>query len=162
MFDSFYIVIRCDSTGKKIQEIEFKYQDQTERLYGDPRYITENRINGDILVSDFRKHALVVVDKAGRHRFDYRGGFSSGEKFRPSAVCTDVKGRILLIHRKDGTYRNNENCISLLDQDGNFISRLLEYHLDINDCDALCVDDENNMYFGLKNVIHVYKLSDSP
>ena len=169
VFNPFYFriseiakVIRCDSTGKKIQEIEFKYQDRTERLYGDPQYITENRINGDILVSDFRKHALVVVDKSGRHRFDYRGGFSSGEEFSPRAVCTDFKGRILLLHRKDRTFRNDENCISLLDQDGNFISRLLEYHLDINDCDALCVDDENNMYFGRENRIEVYKLSDSP
>ncbi|XP_078339927.1 uncharacterized protein LOC111110586 isoform X5 [Crassostrea virginica] len=155
-------VIRCDSTGKKIQEIEFKHQDQTERLYEAPGYITENRINGDILVSDFMKDALVVVDKSGRHRFDYRGGFSSAENFLPRAVCTDVKGRILFLHRRDGTYRNNENCISLLDQDGNFISRLLEYGIDNCDFSALCVDDENNMYIGLKNVIHVYKLSDSP
>ena len=169
VFNSFHLriaeiakVIRCDSTGKKIQEIEFKHQDQTERLYGDPRYITENQTNGDILVSDLGKDALVVLDKSGRHRFDYRGGFSAAEKFRPRAVCTDARGRILLLHRKNGTYRNNENCISLLDQDGNFISRLLEYDLDIGVCDALCVDDANNMYFGLKNVIHVYKLSDSP
>lgn len=158
-------VIRCDSIGKKIQEIELKHQDQTEGPHGDPRYLTENRINGDILVSDFKKDALVVVDKSGRHRFDYRGGISSGERFCPRAVCTDFKGRILLLHRKELTLitldRNN-NCISLLDQDGNFISRLLEYNLDIVDCDALCVDDENNMYFGLKNVIHVYQLSDSP
>ena len=56
MFYSFHLrnaervkVIRCDSTGKQIHKIEFKHQDQTDRLYGDPRYKTQNRMHGDIL-----------------------------------------------------------------------------------------------------------------
>ena len=156
-------VIRCDSTGKEIQEIEFKHQDQIERLYGYPRYITENRINGDILVSDLSRGALVVVDKSGRHRFNYRGDLPSERLFDPGAVCTDNRGRILITHRHyDSSYIASETCISLLDQDGNIITRLLEDYLRVKSCMALCVDDENNMYVGWKNVIDVYKLSDSP
>lgn len=155
-------VIRCDSTGKKIQEIELKHQDQTERLYEDPGYITENRINGDILVSDLRRDELVVVDKSGRHLFNYSGDLPYEGSFNPGAVCTDVRGRILIIHQHYDSHVRSKTCISLLDQDGKLITRLLEDYSLGKTCKSLCVDDENYMYIGNGNQIEVFKLSDSP
>ena len=63
--------MRCDGTGRKIGDIEL--DEKGERLYSSPKYVTENKMNGDIVVSDVKKRALVVVDRSGRHRFDYKG-----------------------------------------------------------------------------------------
>ena len=52
-------VMRCDGTGRKIGDIEL--DEEGQRLYEYPHYITENKINGDIVVSDERKGALVAV-----------------------------------------------------------------------------------------------------
>ena len=50
-------VRRCDGTGRKIGDIEL--DEKGERLYRSPKYITENKMNGDIVVSDVKKRALV-------------------------------------------------------------------------------------------------------
>ncbi|XP_062612075.1 uncharacterized protein LOC134273871 [Saccostrea cucullata] len=63
------IVNRYNSKGKHIQTIQNK-------LYYQPVYITENR-NGDIIVSDWDRKAVVVTERGGKHRFSYTGRSSS-------------------------------------------------------------------------------------
>ena len=146
-------VMRCDKTGKKIGDIEF--DEEGERLYREPHYITENRINGDIVVSDGYKGAIVVVDRSGRHRFDYRGHFTD-QSFYPMGVCTDLLGRILVSHSGTGDDGDDVCCISLLDQDGRFITRLLT-EPENEDPTSLYVDDNFNIYVTNVDKIKVFR-----
>nr|XP_022307129.1 uncharacterized protein LOC111113291 isoform X2 [Crassostrea virginica] len=147
-------VMRCDGTGRKIGDIELGEEGQ--RLYEYPRYLTENKMNGDIVVSDYMKDALVVVDRSGRHRFDYKG-HSTDKSFRPRGVCTDVLGRILVIHTVTDDDSGDVCCISLLDRDGRFLTRLLTKPRDDDGFNSLCVDDNNNIYVAFFNKIKVFK-----
>ncbi|XP_062613401.1 uncharacterized protein LOC134275166 [Saccostrea cucullata] len=134
-------VLRCDWRGNHRIELEFGFN------Y--PTFITENK-NGDIWVSDRFGEEVVVMDKSGRHRFNYRGQHQSG--FHPSGICTDILGQVLVCD-------TSNSSVHLLDQDGQFLRLLLtrEYELDFPM--ALCVDDKHNLYVGdmLSNTISVYK-----
>nr|XP_022303603.1 uncharacterized protein LOC111111113 [Crassostrea virginica] len=146
-------VMRCDGTGRKIGDIEF--DEEGERLYKEPHYITENRINGDIVVSDDWKNALVVVDKSGRHRFDYKG-HSTDQSFCPLSVCTDLLGHILVVHTGTNDDLNDVCCISLIDQDGRFLTRLLTEQGE-ESLSSLYVDDNYNIYVAYKDIIKVFR-----
>ncbi|XP_065938399.1 tripartite motif-containing protein 3-like [Magallana gigas] len=138
-------VTRYNETGTEIQNIQRDNEGQT--LYITPYYITEN-INGDVCVSDYIKHAVVVVDKLGRHRFSYTDQVSA---FHPYGICTDVLGHILVCD-----YINN--TVHILDQDGQFLSQLLISGVREYPC-SVCVDDENNLWVGKDNTntVTVYK-----
>ena len=145
------LVRRYDRTGRKIEDIEFDGEGQG--LYKCPAEISENKINGDIVVSDFWKYALVVVDRSGRHRFDYRGQ-PTDLTFKPRGVCTDVQGHILVAHEDVSLSIN----ISLLDKDGRFLTRLLK-EKDMSDSfRSLSVDDKNTIYVNMRDTIEVYRL----
>ena len=143
-------VMRCNGTGRKIGDIEL--DEEGQRLYGYPLYITENKMNGDIVVYDDWKNALVVVDRSGRHRFNYKGIL-----FRPRGVCTDVLGRILVSHTGYDDDSEEVCCISLLDRDGRFLTRLLTQPRDDDGFNSLCVDDNNNIYVAFDDKIKVFK-----
>ncbi|XP_078320188.1 uncharacterized protein LOC144621253 [Crassostrea virginica] len=147
-------VMRYDGTGRKIGDIEF--DGERQRLYEHTDYITENKMNGDIVVSDDRKCALVVVDRSGRHRFDYKG-HSTDKLFYPRGVCTDLLGRILVSHTGYGDDSGIVCCISLLDREGRFLTRLLTQPRDEDQFNSLCVDDNNNIYVAFLNKIKVFK-----
>ncbi|XP_052678009.1 uncharacterized protein LOC128159018 [Crassostrea angulata] len=139
-------VTRYNKTGTEIQNIQRDNKGQS--LYNYPHYITEN-INGDVCVSDYHKHAVVVVDKSGQHRFSYTGQRS---RFNPYGICTDVLGHILVCDKISKT-------VHLLDQDGQFLSLLLASQQGIDYPISVCVDDENNLWVGqwLSNTVTVYK-----
>ena len=147
-------VMRCDGTGRKIGDIELDGEGQG--LYGYPQYITENKMNGDIVVSDNWKNALEVVDRSGRHRFDYTG-HSTDKSFDPRSVCTDVLGRILVSHAGYDDDSEAVCCISLLDRDGRFLTRLLTQPGYSDEFNSLCVDDNNNIYVAFDDKIRVFK-----
>ena len=147
-------VMRCDGTGRKIGDIEL--DEEGQRLYACPLYITENKMNGDIVVSDYEKKALVVVDRSGQHRFNYKG-HSTDKSFRPRGVCTDVLGRILVSHAGYDDDSEDVCCISLLDRDGRFLTRLLTQPGNSDEFNSLCVDDNNNIYVAFLNQIKVFK-----
>ncbi|XP_062620717.1 uncharacterized protein LOC134282330 [Saccostrea cucullata] len=138
-------VTRYDVTGQKILDIE----DQGVKLYNYPSYITEN-INGDIWTSDTVK--VVVVNKSGKHRFNYRGHQS--HYFNPKGICTDILGHVLVCN--SSLFRPS---VHLLDQDGQFLSLLLTKEHNIHDPRSVCVDDKHNLYLGQygRNKIRVYK-----
>ncbi|XP_052683018.1 uncharacterized protein LOC128163452 [Crassostrea angulata] len=139
-------VTRYNKTGTELQDIQ--RDNKEEVLYIFPLYITEN-INGDILVSDFRKNAVVVVNKLGQHRFSYTGQVPV---FNPYGICSDVLGHILVC----GFY---SDTVDLLDQDGQFLSLLLTKQQGLQYPSSLCVDDENNLILGQRNTntVTVYK-----
>ncbi|XP_065938697.1 tripartite motif-containing protein 5-like [Magallana gigas] len=138
-------VTRYNKTGTEIQNIQ--RNNKGRALYSYPRYITEN-INGDVCVSDWVEHAVVVVDKSGQHRFSYTGQRS---RFTPYGICTDVLGHILVCDDKSKT-------VHLLDQDGQFLSLLLTPKQGVKYPRSVCVDD-NNLWFGQRftNTVKVFK-----
>nr|XP_022287565.1 uncharacterized protein LOC111100196 [Crassostrea virginica]XP_022287566.1 uncharacterized protein LOC111100196 [Crassostrea virginica]XP_022287568.1 uncharacterized protein LOC111100196 [Crassostrea virginica]XP_022287569.1 uncharacterized protein LOC111100196 [Crassostrea virginica] len=108
-------VMRYDNTGKYKQTIP--QDDNTPHdLYKYPRYITENN-NGDVLVSDWHREAVVVTSGEGVHRFSYTG-HPSGSRLEPRGICTDVMSHILV--SDDDTRR-----VQMLDRDGQFLSYVL-------------------------------------
>ncbi|XP_078311261.1 uncharacterized protein LOC111132621 [Crassostrea virginica] len=138
-------VTRYTKAGKEIQNIQ--RDNKGQKLYSDPRYITEN-ISGDICTSDYNKRAVVVVNKSGQQRFSYKG---RGSEFLPWGICTDVLGHILVCDK-------DNKSVHLLDQDGGFLSVILSPQQGIKDPRCLCVDDENNLYVGQfdTNTVTVY------
>ncbi|XP_052692032.1 uncharacterized protein LOC128170098 [Crassostrea angulata] len=138
-------VNRYNKTGTEIQNIQ--RDNEGQELYRIPFYITEN-INGDVCVSDFNKHAVVVVDKSGQRRFSYTGQSST---FTPCGIYTDVLGHILVCD-------DDSNTVHLLNQDGRFLSLLLTQQTGIKYSCSVCVDDDNNLWVGQwGNIVKVYK-----
>nr|XP_022289267.1 uncharacterized protein LOC111101190 [Crassostrea virginica]XP_022289268.1 uncharacterized protein LOC111101190 [Crassostrea virginica]XP_022289269.1 uncharacterized protein LOC111101190 [Crassostrea virginica]XP_022289270.1 uncharacterized protein LOC111101190 [Crassostrea virginica]XP_022289271.1 uncharacterized protein LOC111101190 [Crassostrea virginica]XP_022289272.1 uncharacterized protein LOC111101190 [Crassostrea virginica] len=109
-------VMRYDNTGKHKQTIP--HDDNTPHtLYKEPDYITENN-NGDVLVSDWGREAVVVTSGEGVHRFSYTG-HPSGSGLWPRGICTDVMSHILV---SDYSY---PGTVQMLDRDGQFLSYVL-------------------------------------
>lgn len=134
-------VVRYD-TERNIHDIVL---DGIERgLYLYPMYITENR-NGDIIVSDHGKQAVVVVNSAGQDRFTIR---KRNSVLLPCGVATDDYGNIHVVEYSETNY------IYVFDQDG-FLSLLLDNKED--SFWGLCLDDERNLYVGnADGTINVY------
>lgn len=116
--------------------------------------ITENK-NGDIIVSDMKKKAIVVVDKNGRHRFNYIGRHNESN-FNPGGICTDKLGNILVCN-----IHFNDHSIHLVDQAGQFLTCLLKLRNFSASPIVLCVDDQHNLYVGHgKGIVSYMYLTD--
>ncbi|XP_065942760.1 tripartite motif-containing protein 2-like [Magallana gigas] len=140
-------VARYNKTGTTTQSIE--RDNKGQQLYsGYPHYITEN-VNGDICVSDCDKHAVIVVNKSGQHRFSYTGQES---KICPYGICTDILGHILFCDF-------NSNTVHLLDHDGQFLTLVVTSQKGNGYSLSVCVDDDNNLHVGDSdtNTVIVYK-----
>jgi hypothetical protein len=128
-------VSRYDNTGKKhILTNEDGSKRHTE--YGLPDYITENR-NGDIIVSDIYRNAVVVTDRLGKHRFSYKG-LPSGPTISPRGLCTDVLSHILVCDYDTET-------VQIIDKDGHFLRVLLSKDYGIDCPYSLSFDFKNHL-----------------
>ncbi|XP_078311363.1 uncharacterized protein LOC111133287 [Crassostrea virginica] len=150
-------VMRCDNTGKRKQTIphnDYTCHDLYELplyLYGYPWYITENN-NGDVLVSDWDRGAVVVTSGEGVYRFFYTGP-PSGSRLRPTGICTDVMSHILVSDYKTST-------VQMLDRDGQFLSYLLTTQSPgiLNRPEGLSYDITNHiLYVGSYETLSVYR-----
>lgn len=122
--DSHSKVVRYSSTGTVLQSIQ--YDSYGQRLYKSPKYIAEN-VNGDVIVTDWKKNAVIAVNKLGIYRYSF--SWKEGKSFVCS-VATDLVGHVLVTD-----YLGIE--IRILDRDGRFL-RYIVLEDDIKNARGLC------------------------
>lgn len=131
-------VLRMNCQGNIFQEIQRK--NNNENLYTRPICISEN-VNQDICVSDCFKCSVIVVDRTGRFRFAYGGGFTlkNGNVFIPTELDTDKDGNILITDEIN-------DFVHLLDINGRFLRYILTTEDGISKPRGLKVDDEDRLW----------------
>ncbi|XP_056006460.1 uncharacterized protein LOC130050417 [Ostrea edulis] len=126
-------VVRYSGSGTVLQEIQ--YDSQGQPLYRRPAYITEN-VNGDIIVTDWKKPAVIAVDRLGIFRFSFSG------RDKPSAVSsvtTDPAGHVIITDFCDK--------IHMLDRDGRFLRYIIPDQ-GINRPRGVCIVGDGEMFVG--------------
>ncbi|XP_062582636.1 uncharacterized protein LOC134244371 [Saccostrea cucullata] len=134
-------VNRYTNTGEHIQTIE---NDNTE-----------NR-NGDVIVSDIGRYAVVVTNSRGRHRFSYTG-HPSGSGLDPHEICTDALSHILVCDYFT-------NMIHILDSDGRLLSQIKREQHGINRPLGLSYDNRTHcVWMGSddNNTVNIHRLEHS-
>nr|XP_022325289.1 uncharacterized protein LOC111125603 [Crassostrea virginica] len=105
-------VVRYSSTGTVLQEIQ--YDSQCQPLYQYACYIAEN-VNGDIIVTDYKKTIVIAVDRLGIFRYTYSGRNNDCDAM---SVATDSVGHVYVTDY-DG------DKIHMLDRDGRFLRYII-------------------------------------
>ncbi|XP_056006934.1 uncharacterized protein LOC125665424, partial [Ostrea edulis] len=142
-------VTRYNSSGQELLTIQHDNTGHT--LFNELTYITENK-NSDIIVSDWGRHAVVVTERGGIHRFSYTGP-PSRSSLAPLGICTDALSHILVCD-------SNTDTVQMIDKDGHFLSLLLTHQHGINRPWGLNYDDKTHLLWvgsQYTNTVSVYK-----
>nr|XP_034325703.1 uncharacterized protein LOC117689272 isoform X6 [Crassostrea gigas] len=123
-------VVRYSSTGTVLQEIQ--YDSQCQPLYKKTNYITEN-VNGDIIVTDWGKKAVIAVDRLGIFRYSY-------PDVTYATVTTDSIGHVIVTD-----YLGDK--IHMLDRDGRFLRYIIPEG-GINRPRSVCILGDGEMMVG--------------
>lgn len=141
---------RYSSTGKLKQII---HHGNKKSLYLDITCIAENN-NGDIVVSDGFRGAVIVTDCVGRHRFSYTCR-SSNSALWPLGICTDALSHILVCNAV-------LDCVDMIGKDGQFLSRILtkEEHGLVYPWRLSYDTDTHLLWVNHANIVSVYSYID--
>ncbi|XP_078323263.1 uncharacterized protein LOC144622468 [Crassostrea virginica] len=126
-------VVRYSSTGTVLQEIQ--YDSQCQPLYQFAWYIAEN-VNGDIIVTEFKKKIVIALDRLGIFRYTY----SRNNDFNATSVDTDSIGHVYV-----SDY--NGHKIHMLDRDGRFLRYIIPEG-GIKSPRPVCMVDHGEMIVG--------------
>lgn len=88
-------VFVVDSLGKEVSTIE--YDDDGKPLYVEPRYVVQNKVSGDICVTDTMRKTMIAVESSGKYRYSYSRSYPGREEFNPLNICADSEGCTLLL-----------------------------------------------------------------
>lgn len=131
-------VVRYNSSGAVLQEIQFYSRSQGQPLYKFALYVTENT-NGDVIVSDFKAKAIIVVDRLGVYRFIYPER-TNEITVGICGVVTDSMGHIIVTDSQG-------NSVHMLDKYGRFL-RFIAPEKEIASPRAVCIVNEEEILVG--------------
>lgn len=133
-----------------------KNDDQTN-MFGYPFRIAIN-INGDICVSDYGDgtRGVTIMQKDGNIKCLYRGpptGIDGDQPFLPHGIVCDENGHILVSDW-------NNDCVHVLDRDGNFLLNLIGKKDGLEGPNALGLDKRGYLWVGDSHgVVRIFKYS---
>jgi sugar lactone lactonase YvrE len=155
IFGSRRMVAKLSKHGEIVATME-KNEEQTN-LFGYPFRIAVNT-NGDICVSDYGDgtRGVTILTKDGRVKCWYRGpptGIASDQPFLPHGIVCDEDGHILVSDW-------NNDCIHVLDKDGNFLLNLISKKDGLEGPNALGLDKRGYLWVGDSHgVVRIFKYS---
>lgn len=155
VFGSRRMVAKLSKHGEIIATIE-KNDDQTN-IFGYPFRIAVNT-NGDVCVSDYGDgtRGVTILHKDGRVKCWYRGprsGITSDQPFLPHGIVCDEEGHILVSDW-------NNDCVHVLDKDGNFLLNLVGKKDGLEGPNALGLDKRGYLWIGDSHgVVRIFRYS---
>lgn len=147
-------VNRYTMTGRKKQILVLDKDGYD--MFDLPHYITEN-IRGDICISDWRYHAVVVVKKSGEYGLSYKIQDES-RQLQPYGICTYDENHFLVCDRHSETVHFVKHDYTRTIKSETY--PILTSEQEVNEPRALCLDYENNLHVGQSNtnIVKVFKI----
>ena len=138
-------VVIYSRSGKIVQELD-------KKLFSNPYRVAQNKINNDLYICDlndvFNPHLpilgknpygkMVALDASYNLRYHYTGKWNT---FRPTVVCTDSTGRVLITDYWD-------HSVHILDKDGNFLQFLVRGQQGLVRLVSINADTEGTAWIG--------------
>lgn len=144
-------VTRYSEDGDVISAVE--HDNHGSQLYSFPAFVAENG-NGDIVVSDHLRRAVIVVDRWGRYRFTYTAdklNRPDAVPFLPFGVCCDSLLNIIVAD-------SCNDCLHLVSVNGEFLYILLSKSSGLYRPVALSMTKNEKLFVGDRNGIKIFKL----
>lgn len=124
---------------------EYQFDENGKKLYKDGEYMLypQENINGDVCVVNDNSKSIITVNSDGRLRFTYDGREAKLEKdLDTNAMVTDSMGHIIVADEAN-------NCLHVIDQDGNFL-RCLDIQ-GLTSPSGLSLDSRGRLWVGSKD-----------
>ena len=137
------MVAKLLSDGQVAATVE--KDDDRKNIFGYPYRVAVNK-NGDICVADYGEGTtgVTILHKNGNVKGWYKGpptGQASDKPFLPHGIVCDEDGYVLVSDW-------NNDCVHVLDKDGNFIMNLINRRDGISGPNALGIDRRGYLWVG--------------